>query len=84
MKKRNTLETQSPRFEKMCEDIHDCGTRLRVSDMMGEKMPNYQSAKGQKADRGPCPRKRDGKDQEKTQHRSNSSGKLFCDFRFDP
>jgi hypothetical protein len=44
-----TLETQSPRFEKMCEEIHDNGTRLRVSDIMGEKTPNYQSANWQKA-----------------------------------
>jgi hypothetical protein len=74
MKKRKTLGTQSSRFEKMCEEIHDNGIRSRVSDIMGEKMPNYQSENWQKrkvgrrkseADRGPCPRKRDGKDQEK-------------------
>jgi hypothetical protein len=51
MKKCEALETQSPLFEKMCEDIHDSGTRLRVSDIMGEKMPNYQSANWQKVKR---------------------------------
>jgi hypothetical protein len=44
MKKCKTPETQSPLFEKMCEEIHDNGSRLRVGDIMGEKMPNYQSA----------------------------------------
>jgi hypothetical protein len=49
MKKCKTLETHSPRFEKMCEEIHDDGTGSRVSDITGEKMPNYQSANWQKA-----------------------------------
>jgi hypothetical protein len=38
-------KVQNPRgsvtpIEKMGEDIHDNGTRLRVSDIMREKMPN--------------------------------------------
>jgi hypothetical protein len=49
MKKYSTLETQSPLFEKMCEDIHANGTRLRVSDIMGEKIPNCIPANQQKA-----------------------------------